>query len=96
MVLFFPTHSSLSLEDHRRQAGDLICGFVKRISFGRDFEQQLSFFVEVRSNFSNLDQVLIFLVQVGMMLDCYYQGFFVGGDGQIHSSLSCSGLNYKV
>jgi hypothetical protein len=64
--------SSLSLADHRRQAGDLISGFVKKISFGHDFEQQLSFYVEVRSSFSNLDQVLIFLVQVRY----YSRGFW--------------------
>ena len=56
--------SSLSLEDHRRQAGDLITGFIQKIKFGHDFEQQLSFYVEVRANFTNLDQVLIFLIQV--------------------------------
>lgn len=64
MIHYSTLCSSLSLEDHRRQAGDLISGFVKRISFGHDFEQQLSFYVEVRSNFSNLDQVLVFLIQV--------------------------------
>jgi len=41
-----------------------VCGFVRRVDFGHDFEQQLSFYVDVRGNFSNLDAVLIFLVQV--------------------------------
>ena len=35
-----------------------------QIDFGKDFEQQLSFYVEVRASFSNLDAVLIYLVQV--------------------------------
>ena len=42
-----------------------MCGFVRKVDFGHDFEQQLSFYVDVRGNFSNLDAVLIFLVQVG-------------------------------
>ena len=37
---------------------------IMQISFGRDFEQQLSFYVESRANFSNLDAVLVTLVQV--------------------------------
>ncbi len=56
--------SSLSLEDHRRQAGNLVCGFIQKISFSHDFEQQLNFYVDVRANFSNLDQVLSFLIHV--------------------------------
>ena len=37
---------------------------VRQINYGRDFEQQLSFYVESRANFSNLDAVLVTLVQV--------------------------------
>lgn len=40
-----------------------------QIDFGKDFEQQLSFYVEVRASFSNLDAVLIYLVQVSDHLD---------------------------
>ena len=35
-----------------------------QIDFGKDFEQQLSFYVEVRATFSNLDVVLTYLIQV--------------------------------
>lgn len=50
-----------------------------QIDFGKDFEQQLSFYVEVRASFSNLDVVLIYLVQVSDLDDeglihmvCFY------------------------
>ncbi|XP_054717134.1 VPS35 endosomal protein-sorting factor-like [Uloborus diversus] len=55
--------NALTLEDEKRQIGILICGFIRKISFGRDFEQQLGFYVEARSTFSNLDLALIQLVQ---------------------------------
>ena len=35
-----------------------------QVNFGRDFEQQLNFYVEARANFSNIDSVLVVLVQV--------------------------------
>ncbi len=57
-------YSSLSNKDERRQASTLVCGFIRKVNFGHDFEQQLTFYVDVRGNFSNLDAVLIFLVQV--------------------------------
>lgn len=41
--------------------------FWLQIDFGKDFEQQLSFYVEVRATFSNLDAVLIYLIQVGVL-----------------------------
>ena len=63
-VIVFCCYSSLSIKDERRQASSLVCGFVRKVDFGHDFEQQLSFYVDVRGNFSNLDTVLIFLVQV--------------------------------
>ncbi|XP_042908545.1 VPS35 endosomal protein-sorting factor-like isoform X2 [Parasteatoda tepidariorum] len=55
--------NALTLEDERRQIGVLICAFIRKISFGRDFEQQLGFYVEARATFSNLDMALIQLVQ---------------------------------
>lgn len=63
--------SALTLDDERKMISNLISGFVRKISFGRDFEQQLSFYVEARSNFTNLDMVLIELVQV-----CVERGSF--------------------
>ena len=56
--------SALTLDDERKMISNLISGFVRNISFGRDFEQQLSFYVECRASFSNLDQVLVQLIQV--------------------------------
>ncbi|XP_056017683.1 VPS35 endosomal protein-sorting factor-like [Ostrea edulis] len=54
---------ALTLDDERKMISNLISGFIRHISFGRDFEQQLSFFVECRASFSNLDQVLVQLIQ---------------------------------
>ncbi|KAL4240173.1 hypothetical protein ACF0H5_000967 [Mactra antiquata] len=55
--------NALTLDDERKAISNLITGFVRRISFGRDFEQQLSFYVEARSSFTNLDIVLVQLIQ---------------------------------
>ncbi|KAF4523437.1 hypothetical protein B566_EDAN010370 [Ephemera danica] len=55
--------SALTVEDEKRQIGNLICGFVKAVDFGRDFEQQLSFYVDARAAFTNLDAVHVQLVQ---------------------------------
>ncbi|KJE94840.1 hypothetical protein CAOG_005411 [Capsaspora owczarzaki ATCC 30864] len=54
---------ALSFDDERRQTSNLICGFLRKVSFGRDLEQQLNFYVEARANFTNLDTVLIHLTQ---------------------------------
>lgn len=45
-----------------------------QIDFGKDFEQQLSFYVEVRATFSNLDAILIYLIQVG---NCVINGLVI-------------------
>ncbi|KAJ8318573.1 hypothetical protein KUTeg_003664 [Tegillarca granosa] len=55
--------NALTLEDEKKLISNLISGFINKISFGRDFEQQLSFYVECRSSFSNLDIVLVQLIQ---------------------------------
>ncbi|CAG5133662.1 unnamed protein product [Candidula unifasciata] len=55
--------NALTLEDEKRVISNLLCGFLRLVQFGRDFEQQLSFYVECRAYFSNLDPVLITLVQ---------------------------------
>jgi hypothetical protein len=57
-------YSALTVDDEKRQIGNLISGFVKKVDYGRDFEQQLSFYVESRSAFPNLDSVHAQLVQV--------------------------------
>jgi len=54
----------LTVEDEKRQIGQLICGLVQRVDYGRDFEKQLSFYAEARAAFPNLDSVHIQLVQV--------------------------------
>ncbi|XP_069342975.1 VPS35 endosomal protein-sorting factor-like isoform X3 [Eulemur rufifrons] len=54
--------NALTLEDEKRMLAYLINGFIKMVSFGRDFEQQLSFYVESRSMFCNLEPVLVQLI----------------------------------
>ena len=58
--------SALTLEDEKRVIAHLLCGFISCVSFGRDFEQQLSFYVEARASFSNLEPVLVTLIQVNI------------------------------
>uniref|UniRef100_A0ACB8FLY9 Uncharacterized protein n=1 Tax=Sphaerodactylus townsendi TaxID=933632 RepID=A0ACB8FLY9_9SAUR len=54
--------SALTLEDEKRMLASLINGFLRMVSFSRDFEQQLSFYVEARSMFCNLEPVLVQLI----------------------------------
>ncbi|XP_063049112.1 VPS35 endosomal protein-sorting factor-like, partial [Engraulis encrasicolus] len=54
--------NSLTLEDEKRSLALLINGFIRLVSFGRDFEQQLSFCVEARATFCNLEPVVIQLI----------------------------------
>uniref|UniRef100_A0A096MDQ5 VPS35 endosomal protein-sorting factor-like n=1 Tax=Poecilia formosa TaxID=48698 RepID=A0A096MDQ5_POEFO len=54
--------NALTLEDEKRSLALLIIGFIRMVSFGRDFEQQLSFCVEARSTFCNLEPVLVQLI----------------------------------
>ena len=74
--------SSLTTADERRGTGQLVTGFVRKIDYGRDFEQQLNFYVDARASFCNLDSVLVSLVQVG----CNYIYIFKCG--------CCIWLNY--
>lgn len=46
---------SLSSEDDQRQIARLISRFVQLVDFGRDLEQHLSFLVDCRGTFSNMD-----------------------------------------
>ncbi|XP_048869187.1 VPS35 endosomal protein-sorting factor-like isoform X2 [Brienomyrus brachyistius] len=54
--------NALTLDDEKRSLSQLINGFIRMVSFGRDFEQQLSFCVEARATFCNLEPVLIQLI----------------------------------
>jgi len=55
--------SALTVDDEKRQIGNLICGLVQRVDYGRDFEKQLNFYAEARAAFPNLDSVHVQLVQ---------------------------------
>uniref|UniRef100_A0A6Q2YQZ6 VPS35 endosomal protein-sorting factor-like n=1 Tax=Esox lucius TaxID=8010 RepID=A0A6Q2YQZ6_ESOLU len=54
--------NALTLDDDKRSLALLINGFIRMVSFGRDFEQQLSFCVEARATFCNLEPVLVQLI----------------------------------
>ncbi|XP_066546086.1 VPS35 endosomal protein-sorting factor-like isoform X2 [Amia ocellicauda] len=54
--------NALTLDDEKRSLALLINGFIRMVSFGRDFEQQLSFCVEARATFCNLEPVLVQLI----------------------------------
>ncbi|KAI4892357.1 hypothetical protein NFI96_017422, partial [Prochilodus magdalenae] len=56
------TEVALTVEDEKRSLALLINGFIRMVSFGRDFEQQLSFCVEARATFCNLEPVIIQLI----------------------------------
>lgn len=55
-------NSALTSDDERRHIGNLISFFILRVNFARDFEQQLTFYVDARGSFANLDIVLRALV----------------------------------
>ena len=54
--------SALTVDDERRQISNLISFVIRRVSFKRDVEQQLSFYVDARATFANLDSVYVTLV----------------------------------
>lgn len=60
--------SALTPVDEVKQIGSLINGFILRVNFGRDFEKQLQFYDEARGSFTNIDSVLVQLVQVNQNL----------------------------
>jgi len=64
VFVFLVYSSAMTLDDEKRSISNVICGFVRKISFGRDLEQQLSFYVESRASFTNLDIILVQLIQV--------------------------------
>ncbi|CAH1102339.1 unnamed protein product [Psylliodes chrysocephalus] len=55
--------NALTPEDEYKQIGEILCNVMRKVNYGRDFEEQLNFFVEARSAFSNIDIVLAELVQ---------------------------------
>ncbi|XP_011503755.1 PREDICTED: UPF0505 protein C16orf62 homolog [Ceratosolen solmsi marchali] len=63
MKIMHDTVSALTVEDEKRQIGQLICNLIQRIDYNRDFEKQLNFYVEARAAFHNLDIVHVQLVQ---------------------------------
>lgn len=56
--------SATSVEDEKRQIGELAIGLIERVDFGRDFQLMLAFYGDARAVFTNLDTVLACLVQV--------------------------------
>ncbi|RWS09028.1 UPF0505 protein C16orf62-like protein [Dinothrombium tinctorium] len=54
--------NALTLEDEKRQISSLIIDFLRMVSFDRDFEAHLNFMVDSRANFSNLENVISYLV----------------------------------
>uniref|UniRef100_A0A8C5A449 VPS35 endosomal protein-sorting factor-like n=1 Tax=Gadus morhua TaxID=8049 RepID=A0A8C5A449_GADMO len=54
--------NAMTLEDEKRSLSLLISGFIRMVWFGRDFEQQLSFCVEARATFCNLEPLLVQLI----------------------------------
>jgi len=48
---------SLSPAGEKKQVAMLLNGFIEKIDFGRDLEQQLNSYVECRSIFCNLDEI---------------------------------------
>lgn len=64
LILDILRYSALTVDDEKRQIGQLICGLIQRVDYGRDFEKQLNFYVEARGAFHNLDSVHMQLVQV--------------------------------
>uniref|UniRef100_A0A0K8V8T8 UPF0505 protein CG8202 n=2 Tax=Bactrocera latifrons TaxID=174628 RepID=A0A0K8V8T8_BACLA len=51
-----------SVEDERRQISHLISSFIRKVTYTKDFERQLSFYVDAREAFTDLDAVYITLV----------------------------------
>lgn len=58
------TLNATSVEDEKRQIGELAVSLIDRVDFGRDFQQMLAFYGDARAAFTNLDPVLAFLVQM--------------------------------
>ena len=80
--------SSLTLADEKRATGQLVTGFVRQIDYGRDFEQQLNFYVEARASFCNLDSVLVCLVQVNYVIFIAVPLVWLSADSAANTSVT--------
>uniref|UniRef100_A0A3Q2W6D1 VPS35 endosomal protein-sorting factor-like n=1 Tax=Haplochromis burtoni TaxID=8153 RepID=A0A3Q2W6D1_HAPBU len=85
--------NALTLEDEKRSLALLIIGFIRMVSFGRDFEQQLSFCVEARATFCNLEPVLVQLIHVSLF---FYSFITIPSLSSIFSRLSLYLLSGQV
>lgn len=56
--------NALTMEDERRQISNLISSYIRKVDYGREYNSnlQLTFYVEARAAFPNLDGVLTTLV----------------------------------
>jgi len=54
--------TALSFVDEKREISGLLCTFLQKLEFGREYDKQLNFFVEARRAFANLDPVKVALV----------------------------------
>lgn len=52
----------MTVEDETRQISTLISSFIRCVNYGKEFEKQLSFYVEAREVFTNLESLNIQLV----------------------------------
>uniref|UniRef100_A0A3B4F5F6 VPS35 endosomal protein-sorting factor-like n=1 Tax=Pundamilia nyererei TaxID=303518 RepID=A0A3B4F5F6_9CICH len=85
--------NALTLEDEKRSLALLIIGFIRMVSFSRDFEQQLSFCVEARATFCNLEPVLVQLIHVSLF---FYSFITIPSLSSIFSRLSLYLLSGQV
>ena len=53
---------NLSSESERTKVASLLLAFVDKLDFGRDVEQQLTYYTECRASFCNIDGIQIVLV----------------------------------
>uniref|UniRef100_A0A336MF00 CSON000709 protein n=1 Tax=Culicoides sonorensis TaxID=179676 RepID=A0A336MF00_CULSO len=56
--------NALTVPDEKRQIGEAVTYFIRLVNFGNDFEQLLTFYVDSRAAFTNLDAVYVTLVQL--------------------------------
>jgi hypothetical protein len=59
--------SPITPVDEVKQIGGLINGFILRVHYSRDYEKQLQFYDEARGAFTNIDSVLVQLIQVRLL-----------------------------